>query len=338
MIDVSGYELTHEEIDMLDHPLVGGLILFTRNYYEPAQLRDLIKHIRMVSRNNLLLAVDHEGGRVQRFKNGFSRIPAMGQLFNHPEQDNVAAIKHSSEQAEQFGWLMAAELLAYDIDMSFAPVLDINGISDVIGDRGFHHQPEHIVRLASQFIKGMHRAGMKATGKHFPGHGNVKEDSHVAMPVDRRSKQEIMSLDMQIFRDIHQQGLLDAVMPAHVIYPDVDSLPAGFSNIWIKQILRKQMQFEGVIFSDDLSMQGAVQLGDVLLRTTTALEAGCDMALVCNNPKSAVQVIDGLPSNFEASQRPQQLKKQKIIDVKTLQKSTEYQQATRCLDEYYAGQ
>lgn len=338
MIDVSGYELTHEELDILDHPLVGGLILFTRNYHDQRQLRELIKHIRMVSRNDLLLAVDHEGGRVQRFRSGFSRIPAMGTLFSIEHNDNKIRQSKSDMWAEQFGWLMAAELQAFDIDISFAPVLDINGISEVIGDRGFHTQSAHIVRLASQFIRGMHRAGMKATGKHFPGHGNVKEDSHIDMPVDRRSKKDIMSLDMQIFKEINQQGLLDAVMPAHVIYPDVDSMPAGFSEVWIKQILRTELQFKGVIFSDDLSMQGAVQLGDALVRTTTALNAGCDMALLCNDPKSAMQVIDGLPSDLLVSKRPAALKKGKVDDFKTLQKSLDYQNACRSLDEFFAWQ
>lgn len=336
MLDVSGYELTAEEIEILDHPLVGGLILFGRNYHDQAQLADLVRHIRMVSRNDLLLAVDHEGGRVQRFRQGFSRIPAMGKLFD--QQIDGSSIAQSNLWAEQFGWLMAAELLAFDIDISFAPVLDINGNSEVIGDRSFHIEPQHIVRLASQFIRGMKRAGMKATGKHFPGHGNVKEDSHIAMPVDRRSREEIMQLDMQIFADIHQQGLLSAVMPAHVIYPAVDQLPAGFSATWIKHILRQQLQFDGVVFSDDLSMQGAVQMGDIVARAQAALDAGCDMILVCNDPTSAAQVIDALPSDLVQSSRPQTLKKGSAVNFSTLQKSAEYQQAQRILADYDARQ
>jgi beta-N-acetylhexosaminidase len=337
MIDVSGYELTHEEIEMLDHPLIGGLILFTRNFYDQAQLTDLIKHIRQSSRNELIIAVDHEGGRVQRFKQGFSRIPAMGSLYplqtEHRDKAPVS-IAQSDVWSEQFGWLMAAELLAFDIDISFAPVLDINGNSQVIGDRSFHQQPQQIVRLASQFIRGMHRAGMKATGKHFPGHGNVKEDSHIAMPIDRRSRQQIMSLDMQIFKEIHQQGLLSAVMPAHVIYPAVDALPAGFSKQWIGEILRKELGFDGVVFSDDLSMQGAKQMGGIIDRVKAALEAGCDMALVCNDPASAMAAIDGLPSNLEVSQRPASLKKSHSLGFKQLQQSSDYQNAQRSLDDF----
>jgi beta-N-acetylhexosaminidase len=337
MIDVSGYELTHEEIEMLDHPLIGGLILFSRNFYDQAQLIDLVKHIRQRSRNELILAVDHEGGRVQRFKQGFSLIPAMGKLYSCDDQHNSSLILQSNKWAEQFGWLMAAELLAFDIDISFAPVLDINGNSQVIGDRSFHQQPQHIVRLASQFIRGMHRAGMKATGKHFPGHGNVKEDSHIAMPVDRRSRDEIMNLDMKIFKDIHQQGLLSAVMPAHVIYPEVDELPAGFSKRWIGEILRKELAFEGVVFSDDLSMQGAKHVGDIITRVSSALDAGCDMALVCNDAKSAAAALDGLPSDLKVSQRPAMLRKRMNINFKQLQHSADYQNAQRTLDEFYIG-
>lgn len=335
MIDVSTYELTHEEIEMLDHPLIGGLILFTRNFHDQAQLADLIKHIRQSSRNDLIIAVDHEGGRVQRFKRGFSLIPAMGKLFPFDGEKAPVSIAQSNSWAEQFGWLMAAELLAFDIDISFAPVLDINGNSQVIGDRSFHSQPQHIVRLASQFIRGMNRAGMKATGKHFPGHGNVLEDSHIDMPVDRRSRDQIMGHDMQIFKDIHQQGLLSAVMPAHVIYPAVDELPAGFSKKWIGEILRKELAFDGVVFSDDLSMQGAKQVGDIITRIKSALEAGCDMALVCNDPLSAMAAIDGLPSDLVVSQRPASLKRGQSVNFKKLQQSKDYQTAQRSLGGYY---
>lgn len=334
MLDVAGYELSHEEIDILDHPLIGGLILFTRNYHDQQQLCDLIKHIRQVTRNNVIIATDHEGGRVQRFREGFSKIPAMGKIFNRYE--------HNGDQCrlacQQFGWLMASELLAFDIDISFAPVLDINGISEVIGDRGFHQEPQHIIQLASSFIQGMHQAGMKATGKHFPGHGNVREDSHIAMPVDHRSRQEIFELDMHIFKTMHEQGLLDAVMPAHVIYPDVDDLPAGFSEIWIKQILRKELRFDGVVFSDDLSMQGAVQMGNIVDRAKLALAAGCDMVLVCNDATGAAQVIDGLPSDLAHPSRIKHLQKSVSLDFTSLQKSAAYHQVQKTLDEFYANQ
>jgi beta-N-acetylhexosaminidase len=337
MLDVSGFELTHEEIDILDHPLVGGLILFSRNYHDQKQLSDLVRHIRAVTRNDILIATDHEGGRVQRFREGFSKIPAMGSIALRSNENN----QDSSYLCEQFGWLMAAELLAFDIDISFAPVLDIHGVSEVIGDRSFHQQPEKIVQLASDFIKGMHRAGMSATGKHFPGHGNVLEDSHVAMPVDKRSREEIFALDMSIFKSIHQQGLLDAVMPAHVIYPDVDDLPAGFSQQWIKQILRQDLDFNGVVFSDDLSMQGAVQMGNIVERAELAIEAGCDMVLVCNDPNGAVKVIDGLPSGMSPHEisidRINRLRKTTSVDFSNLKKTTEYQVASKVLDQFYAN-
>jgi beta-N-acetylhexosaminidase len=337
MLDVSGFELTHEEIDILDHPLVGGLILFSRNYYDQKQLSDIVRHIRSVARNDILIATDHEGGRVQRFREDFSKIPAMGSIAYQSNEN----IQQASYLCEQFGWLMAAELLAFDIDISFAPVLDIHGVSEVIGDRSFHQQPEKIIQLASEFIKGMHRAGMSATGKHFPGHGNVLEDSHIAMPVDQRSKEDIFAVDMAIFKSIHQQGLLDAVMPAHVIYPDVDDLPAGFSQTWIKQILRQELGFDGVVFSDDLSMQGAVQMGNIVERAELAIVAGCDMILVCNDPKGTVKVIDSLPSDtdlqIQGTDRIKNLKKTAKIDFSSLKKTTEHQNARRALDKFYAN-
>jgi beta-N-acetylhexosaminidase len=337
MLDVSGYELTHEEIDILDHPLVGGLILFSRNYYDQKQLSDLVQHIRSIARNDMVIATDHEGGRVQRFREGFSKIPAMGSIALQSHEN----VQRSDFLCEQFGWLMAAELLAFDIDISFAPVLDIHGVSEVIGDRSFHQQPEIIVQLASGFIKGMHRAGMSATGKHFPGHGNVLEDSHIAMPVDKRSKEDIFALDMEIFKAIHQQGLLDAVMPAHVIYSDVDDLPAGFSQKWIKQILRQELDFNGVVFSDDLSMQGAVQMGNIVDRAELAIDAGCDMVLVCNDPKGASKVIDGLPSDMglhiDSLDRIKSLRKTAGLDFSSLKKTTDYQVASKVLDQFYAN-
>ena len=332
MLDVAGYELSAEEVDMLDHPLVGGLILFTRNYHDQRQLSDLVRHIRQISRHDVLIATDHEGGRVQRFRQGFSRIPAMGKIQGICEQHGLTA----EIVTQQLGWLMASELLAFDIDISFAPVLDINGISQVIGDRGFSKEPQTILTLASQFIRGMHQAGMKATGKHFPGHGNVLEDSHVAMPIDKRPKQQIFEQDMAIFAQMSQLGLLDAVMPAHVIYPDVDDLPAGFSSTWIKTLLREQLAFDGVVFSDDLSMQGAVQIGDIVTRAQTAIDAGCDMVLVCNDPKGAGQVLDGLASDLPQAERVKRLKHKQEFDFSQLQQQVEYQRAQRVLEYFHA--
>lgn len=299
MLDLTGYEITPEEMEILEHPLIGGVILFSRNYHDQPQLRELVRQTRKHSRNRIMIAVDHEGGRVQRFRQDFSPIPAMGSIFTKVTQKlNVA-----SDYAKHFGWLMASEVLAMDIDFSFAPVLDIWGNSDVIGDRSFHQKPDIVIRLASHFIQGMHQAGMKATGKHFPGHGNVKEDSHFALPIDNRPADEIFNFDMRIFKEIHEQGLLDAVMPAHVIYSDVDNFPAGFSNVWLRDILRKKLNFDGVVFSDDLAMEGATKIGDFGERAKVALSAGCDMVLVCNHRDGAVKVLDSLPIDYIPSPR-----------------------------------
>lgn len=330
MLDFAACELSAQDKEILDHPLVGGVILFTRNYHDHQQLTELVQQIRLAARNKVMIAVDHEGGRVQRFRHAFSAIPAMGKLYDRAGQDRVKAAAYG----KQFGWLMAVELLAFDIDISFAPVLDIQGISEVIGDRSFHQEPQVIIEIASAFIQGMHQAGMKATGKHFPGHGNVKEDSHIAMPIDKRSREEILNTDMEIFRQIHQQGLLDAVMPAHVIYPDVDAWPAGFSEVWIRDILRKQMAFDGVVFSDDLSMQGAVKIGSFSQRAERALEADCDMVLVCNNPTGAAEVLDALPSNYPASARLATMLKGSSESFATLQKTTQYKDAVNNLERF----
>lgn len=332
MLDLSGFEISADEKDILDHPLVGGVILFSRNYHDKKQLSELVAQIRHHARNSVLVAVDHEGGRVQRFREGFSAIPAMGSLITQCQQD----MQQAKDYAYQFGWLMAAEVLNHDIDISFAPVLDIQGISEVIGDRSFSSDPEQIIELAAQFIKGMRLAGMKSTGKHFPGHGNVKEDSHIAMPVDRRGAGEISQQDMHVFKAINQLGLLDAVMPAHVIYPDVDDLPAGFSEIWLQQHLRQNMAFDGVIFSDDLSMHGAVHIGNFCERAKLALSAGCDMVLVCNDPRGAAQVLDSLPIDTINSHRLPRLAKQPTLCSQALLNSPEYLRAKRDLDRFYA--
>ncbi len=289
-IDLLATELSSEEREMLQHPLVAGVILFSRNYHDRAQLIALVKSIRAASRTRLIIAVDHEGGRVQRFREQFSAIPAMGHLAAVAEHLNMP----TEQLAKQMGWLMAAELRACDIDLSFAPVLDVNGISDVIGLRAFSEQPQHIIPLASAFIDGMALAGMKATGKHFPGHGNVKADTHHFEARDVRSFNEIQHHDMQVFKALISQNKLDAVMPAHVIYPEVDEQPAGFSAKWLQQILRQQLAFKGLIFSDDLSMKGAAVVGDYVARAKQALAAGCDLLLACNDRDASIRLLDGL--------------------------------------------
>ena len=291
MLDIDGIELTAEDIEILQHPLVGGVILFTRNFQSMTQLESLVRAIHAIRSPRLLIAVDHEGGRVQRFREGFTRIPAMARFGEVYEKD-----QHKARSLTRLcGWLMAVELRAVDIDFSFAPVLDLDyGVSTVIGDRAFHSQPEAVADLSHAFIEGMHEAGMAATGKHFPGHGAIAADSHIDMPVDHRSYDEIYARDIAPFRSLIKKDLA-AIMPAHVIYAQVDPHPAGFSPFWLKEVLRQRLNFQGVIFSDDLNMQGASVAGENYAeRARAALSAGCDMALVCNNRAGALQVLRGL--------------------------------------------
>jgi len=286
MLDVAGLYLTDEEKKILRSPLVGGLILFTRNYNNLEQLQSLIAEIRLAS-PDIVIAVDHEGGRVQRFREGFTRIPPMASLGKLYKDDHHAALKLSQD----CGWLMAAELIAYDIDISFAPILDRDyGISSIIGDRAFSECIEDIVALTQAFIKGMSEAGMASTGKHFPGHGGVAADSHIDIPIDERSLDELRENDISVFGPVIDSGL-NAIMPAHIIYPKVDDSAAGFSKYWLQTILRTELKFEGVIFSDDLGMEGATVAGSFAERAEAALSAGCDMVLVCNNPEGAAQVL-----------------------------------------------
>ena len=285
MLDLEGTVLSAEERQRIAHPAVGGIILFARNIQDLTQLRHLIESVRAV-RPELILAVDQEGGRVQRIKRGTTVLPALGKLGQWWNENPLQAM----QGAREWGWLMAAEMLALGLDISFAPVLDLNvGRSKVVGDRSFHHTVAAVVALGRAYIEGMHEAGMAATGKHFPGHGWVEADSHHAIPVDERAEADIHASDLQTFAQLAQH--LDAVMPAHVIYPQVDPRPAGFSPYWLQQVLRTELKFDGVIFSDDLTMEGASVAGDYGQRAQAALTAGCDMVLVCNNPAGAQAVI-----------------------------------------------
>lgn len=288
MLDLRGPELAPEERDWLAHPGVGGIILFSRNYVDPDQVCELIARIRRAAGRPMLIAVDQEGGRVQRFREGFTRLPPaarFGEIY-------AEAPNRALELAESAGFLMAAELRAVGVDLSFAPVLDVDsGVSEVIGDRAFASGPEAVAELAGAFARGMRRAGMAAVGKHFPGHGGVAADSHHELPVDRRSLAELEARDLLPFRRLIDEGL-EAVMCAHVVYPEIDALPAGFSPFWLQTVLRRKLGFDGTIFSDDLAMTGAAVVGDLQARAEAALAAGCDMLLACNAPTESVALLD----------------------------------------------
>lgn len=325
MIDIEGQSLTPLDREKIGHPNTGALILFSRNYENPEQIAALIKDIRIARNGDILIAVDQEGGRVQRFQTGFTRLPAAALYAEQPGL------------AEAAGWLMAAELLSVGVDFSFAPVLDVDcGVSEIIGNRSFSRDGELAAKLASAFRTGMNSAGMAATGKHFPGHGAVALDSHLTLPVDHRDLDTIRRQDLLPFKRLIGEGL-EAVMPAHVVYPQVDELPAGFSAIWLQQILRRELDFDGAIFSDDLSMQGAASVGDFLDRARLAQQAGCDMLLVCNNPTAAEQVLDGLAikPDTDRERRLQNMRGRGKIDRKQLLNADKWQQLSKQINSFY---
>ncbi|MCF6363226.1 MAG: beta-N-acetylhexosaminidase [Gammaproteobacteria bacterium] len=329
MLDLSGLEISPEEREMLTHPLVGGVILFSRNYASPDQLQRLVAEIHALRTPHLLVSVDHEGGRVQRFRHGFTALPPARIYGRIYEQDR----KRGKHLAELGGWLMASELRALGIDFSYAPVLDLDrGVSKVIGDRAFHSHPEKVGDLAQAYVAGMRRAGMPATGKHFPGHGAVASDSHVDLPVDERPFTDIEAEDLRPFGRLIRAGMA-AVMPAHVVYTAVDDRPAGFSARWLQGVLRGRLNFQGVIFSDDLSMQGAHVMGDIVARGEAALAAGCDMVLVCNHPQDTVRLLDGLgvQNNPVSHLRLARLHERHAVSREALQASTDWQQAVAAL-------
>lgn len=324
-LDVEGYELTAEDREILQHPTVGGVILFARNYHDNQQLLALNKAIRQAAKRPILIGVDQEGGRVQRFREGFSKIPA-AQLY--------AKSENGVELAKQGGWLMAAELIAHDVDLSFAPVLDKGFECRAIGNRAFGDDVSTVLKYSSAFMQGMKSVGMATTGKHFPGHGAVIADSHLETPYDER---EVISDDISIFKAQIEADILDAMMPAHVIYPHFDDQPASGSPYWLKKVLRQEMGFKGIIFSDDLSMEGAAIMGSPAERSQQALDAGCDMILMCNKREAAIEVLDNLVI-VDVPQALQLLKKQNFSyqDLKAMQEWKQAVSAMQRIIEQYS--
>jgi beta-N-acetylhexosaminidase len=299
MVDLPGTSITEEDREVMRHPLVGGVILFTRNYVDPNQLTELVAGIHAVRSPPLIVAVDQEGGRVQRFQKGFSRLPPARLIGHAFDQDPKAGI----ELARRVGWLMAAELRAHGVDISFAPVVDLDyGVNEAIGTRAFHKRAEVVGQLSVAYMNGMRDAGMAATAKHFPGHGAVSADSHHILPVDRRDLVD-MTDDLSPYRRLIANGL-PSVMVAHIVFPALDNAPASLSSGWIRDVLRGELRFQGVVFADDLSMGGAAAAyGDVVARAEKALAAGCDMLPVCNNRASVLKLLEGLKMEPEPTTR-----------------------------------
>ena len=329
MVDIEGVSLNSSEIALLQRRSIGGLILFSRNYESPEQLRDLIGSLRTL-RNDLLIAVDQEGGRVQRFRDKFLSLPSLGEIGKVYEENTNKGIKF----ATLCGWAMAAELLYYGIDLSFAPVLDLQNVgSRVIGDRAFSANPTAVINLAKAYIQGMNSAGMRACGKHYPGHGTVEADSHTELPVDGRPAESILSNDFRIFAELKEH--LDGVMPAHVIYPAIDDHSAGYSEVWIKDKLRQGLKFEGVVFSDDLSMEAAKKISSSKERAKMALNAGCDMILVCNDRVSALEISDWLESkSYCQSDRITRMRSVPTEGIKNLFKRRKWISAVETINSF----
>jgi beta-N-acetylhexosaminidase len=308
MLDLAGPELGAEERERIIHPLVGGVILFARNYVSSDQLKALTAAIRALREPPPLIAVDHEGGRVQRFRDGFTPIPAMRTLGALWDRDAAAA----AQEARRRGATIAAELGAHGVDFSFAPVVDLDyGPSGVIGDRAFHRNPNAVAHLAAALCAGLRSGGMAAVAKHFPGHGFVAADSHTETPVDERPLAALEKDDLVPFAALIRQGV-EGVMPAHVAYPAVDARPAGFSRVWLQEILRRRLGFDGLVFSDDLSMGGARVFGDIVSRADAAFEAGCDMVIVSNDPEG----VGALLSSWKPGPRPELARRAARLDYR----------------------
>ena len=331
MIDIAGVSLTDADRELLQNPLIGGVILFSRNYQTPQQISQLCADIHALRTPSLLISVDHEGGRVQRFLEGFVHLPAGAQLgksyANNPAQAEILA--------ETTGWLLGAELRAVGVDFSFTPVLDLDyGMSEVIGNRALDQQADTVALLGNAVMRGLQRAGMSAVGKHFPGHGAVVEDSHHAIPIDKRDWDSIQNQDLVPFAKMIAAGL-PAIMPAHVIYAQLDSQAAGFSTFWLQTVLRQQLNFDGVIFSDDLSMEGATVAGNISERAEKALQAGCDVLLICNDRAAVLEVLPSLHGyeNAASQARLQRLIGQPAPDWDSLHLSEAFKNSQQTLSE-----
>ena len=331
MLDIAGTKLLDEERQLLANDHVGGVILFARNITSKQQVCELVKDIRRCS-EHVLIAVDQEGGRVQRFKLGFTRLPPMQALGDLIASD----LDKGLELAVDTGWLMASEVIACGLDISFAPVLDVDrNHSSIIGDRAFSESADQVILAAKAFIKGMSQAGMSATGKHFPGHGGVVADSHLEAPVDHRTMTELESRDLKPFESLGDD--LAAVMPAHITFPAIDSSSVGFSHYWLQDILRDKMGFQGVIFSDDLTMKGADVVGGYSKKSEVALAAGCDMILVCNCPEGAKEVLLHLQKlGMKGCEKIATMRASKSLNWDQLTKNTRYQQTIKKLQQLTA--
>lgn len=329
MLDIEGTALTPADRDLLREPAVGGVILFSRNYASPAQISDLVAEIRALRSPPLLIAVDHEGGRVQRFREGFSEIPPMRQAGHEYDRDPAAGL----ELARMIGWLIASELRAVNVDLCFAPCVDLDwGFSEIIGDRSFHADAEAVGELAAALCRGLRSAGMVAVAKHFPGHGAVVADSHLKLPVDRREYGKVLD-DMRPYEKLIRNGLIAGVMMAHIVYREMDEIPAGFSSFWIQRELRSRLGFGGAVFCDDLSMKATRDYGSMAERATLALHAGCDMVLVCNDRSAALEAVAALEnySNPLSLVRLARLHGTGHVLRETLLSSDDWQQASAAL-------
>ncbi len=331
MLDINGQTLSPSDRSLLVEPAVGGVILFERNYRSPGQLVDLVAGIRALRTPALLIAVDHEGGRVQRFREGFTALPPMRRIGAAYDSDP----EEGERLARTAGWLIGAELRSVGIDLAFAPCLDLDwGLSAIIGNRAFHSRAEVVTTLAAAFVQGMRSAGMAAVGKHFPGHGAVVPDSHVELPVDRRDYGEILD-DLTPYEGLIRRRLLAGVMTSHIVYRELDERPATFSAHWLKSELRQRLGFEGAVFSDDLSMQATRRFGNMPERVRAALGAGCDMAIICNDRPAAQSAVRALG---DFSHPPSLVRLARLHGTggelrETLRASDEWQQANESLEQ-----